>query len=190
MNSKGREEKQQFLLEKNYTSEHAAKCCHRAAVALIYIMNLALIITNATIFIMGCHRSSAVGKIKTEFMRGPGRCDTSRHNDFNETWLKWRTHKATLLCVPLSGLPFRFPCKGCTHFLLGCQNVPSSARCAGHIGNFTNQNAVQFWNTETDKGPGRERRLEHGKNKATDENAITARQPFNILPPLHFRTFL
>ena len=26
--------------------------------------------------------------VKTEFMRGPGRCDTSHHTDFNETWPK------------------------------------------------------------------------------------------------------
>ena len=26
--------------------------------------------------------------IKTEFMRGPGRCDTSHLSDFNETWSK------------------------------------------------------------------------------------------------------
>ena len=26
--------------------------------------------------------------IKTEFMRGPGRCDTSHDADFNETWPK------------------------------------------------------------------------------------------------------
>ena len=25
---------------------------------------------------------------KTEFMRGPGRCDTSHLSDFNETWSK------------------------------------------------------------------------------------------------------
>lgn len=26
--------------------------------------------------------------LKTEFMRGPGRCDTSHLSDFNETWSK------------------------------------------------------------------------------------------------------
>ena len=36
---------------------------------------------------------------------------------------------------------------------------------------FTNQNAMQFENTETEKGPGRERRHERGKNKVTDANA-------------------
>ena len=40
-------------------------------------------------------------------------------------------------------------------------------------GDFTNQNATQFENTETDKGPGRERRHERGKNKVTDANATT-----------------
>ena len=38
---------------------------------------------------------------------------------------------------------------------------------------FTNQNARQFENTETEKGPGRERRHERGKNKVTDANATT-----------------
>ena len=38
---------------------------------------------------------------------------------------------------------------------------------------FTNQNATQFENTETEKGPGRERRHERGKNKVTDANATT-----------------
>ena len=41
------------------------------------------------------------------------------------------------------------------------------------IGDFTNQNAMQFENTETEKGPGRERRHERGKNKVTDANATT-----------------
>ena len=40
-------------------------------------------------------------------------------------------------------------------------------------GDFTNQNATQFENTETEKGPGRERRHERGKNKVTDANATT-----------------
>ena len=38
---------------------------------------------------------------------------------------------------------------------------------------FTNQNATQFENTETEKGRGRERRHERGKNKVTDANATT-----------------
>ena len=38
-------------------------------------------------------------------------------------------------------------------------------------GDFTNQNATQFENTETEKGRGRERRHERGKNKVTDANA-------------------
>ena len=37
----------------------------------------------------------------------------------------------------------------------------------------TNQNATQFENTESEKGPGRERRHERGKNKVTDANATT-----------------
>ena len=37
----------------------------------------------------------------------------------------------------------------------------------------TNQNATQFENTETEKGPGRERRHERGKNKVTDADATT-----------------
>ena len=41
------------------------------------------------------------------------------------------------------------------------------------IGDFTNQNATQFENTETEKGRGRERRHEPGKNKVTDANATT-----------------
>ena len=41
------------------------------------------------------------------------------------------------------------------------------------IRDFTNQNATQFENTETEKGPGRERRHERGKNKVTDANATT-----------------
>ena len=36
-----------------------------------------------------------------------------------------------------------------------------------------NQNATQFENTEIEKGPGRERRHERGKNKVTDANATT-----------------
>ena len=43
----------------------------------------------------------------------------------------------------------------------------------GFIRNLTNQNATQFENTETEKGPGRERRHERGKNKVTDANATT-----------------
>ena len=35
------------------------------------------------------------------------------------------------------------------------------------------QNATQFENTETEKGPGRECRHERGKNKVTDANATT-----------------
>ena len=42
-----------------------------------------------------------------------------------------------------------------------------------HIRDVTNQNATQFENTETEKGPGRERRYERGKNKVTDANAMT-----------------
>ena len=38
---------------------------------------------------------------------------------------------------------------------------------------FTNQNVTQFENTETENGPGRERRHERGKNKVTDANATT-----------------
>ena len=34
---------------------------------------------------------------------------------------------------PLHGLPFRFPCTGCAHFLQGRRSIPSSARCAGYI---------------------------------------------------------
>ena len=41
------------------------------------------------------------------------------------------------------------------------------------IRDLTNQNATQFENTETEKGPGRERCHEHGKNKVTDANATT-----------------
>ena len=41
------------------------------------------------------------------------------------------------------------------------------------FGDFTNQNATQFENTETEKGRGRERRHERGKNKVTDANATT-----------------
>ena len=41
------------------------------------------------------------------------------------------------------------------------------------IRDFTNQSATQFENTETEKGPGRERRHERGKNKVTDTNATT-----------------
>ena len=44
---------------------------------------------------------------------------------------------------------------------------------AAYIRDFTNQNATQFENTETEKGPGRERRQERGENKATDANATT-----------------
>ena len=38
---------------------------------------------------------------------------------------------------------------------------------------FTNQNATHFENTETEEGPGQERRHERGKNKVTDANAAT-----------------
>ena len=41
------------------------------------------------------------------------------------------------------------------------------------IRDFTKQNVTQFENTETEKGPGRERRHERGKNKVTDANATT-----------------
>ena len=41
------------------------------------------------------------------------------------------------------------------------------------IRDFTNQNATQFGNTETEKGLGRERRHERGKNKVTDANATS-----------------
>ena len=33
---------------------------------------------------------------KTEFMRGPGRCDTNHLSDFNETWSKSRKHQEKL----------------------------------------------------------------------------------------------
>ena len=36
-----------------------------------------------------------------------------------------------------------------------------------------NQNATQFGNTEAEKGLGRERRHERGKNKVTDANATS-----------------
>ena len=51
-----------------------------------------------------------------------------------------------------------------------------SIRAADHkidIRDFTNQNATQFGNTETEKGLGRERRHERGKNKVTDANATS-----------------
>ena len=41
------------------------------------------------------------------------------------------------------------------------------------FGDFTNQNATQFENTETEKGRGRERRHEREKNKVTDANVTT-----------------
>ena len=43
----------------------------------------------------------------------------------------------------------------------------------GFIRNLTNQNATQFEKTETEKGPGRERRHERRKNKVTGANATT-----------------
>ena len=47
-------------------------------------------------------------------------------------------------------------------------------RSSGYdIRDFMNQNATQFENTETEKGPGRERRHECGKNKVTDAKATT-----------------
>ena len=46
---------------------------------------------------------------------------------------------------------------------------------AGHAytRDFTNQNATQFENTDTEKGQGRERRHERGKNKVTGANSTT-----------------
>ena len=94
MNSKGRQEKKKFILEKSYVSEYTTKCWHLAAVDLIDAMNLDRCNRhNNSRFIMGYHRSSAVGKIKSEFMRGLGRCDLS---DFKEFWPKWRIRKGTL----------------------------------------------------------------------------------------------
>ena len=51
--------------------------------------------------------------------------------------------------------------------------MASVASYSWKIRDFTNQNATQFENTETEKGPGRERRHERGKNKVTDANATT-----------------
>ena len=49
----------------------------------------------------------------------------------------------------------------------------SLQRLASDSRDFTNYNATQFENTKTEKGPGRERRHERGKNKVTDANATT-----------------
>ena len=56
-----------------------------------------------------------------------------------------------------------------------CQglNPDLQAEVRGVSRDVTNQNATQFENTETEKGPGRERRHERGKNKVTDANATT-----------------
>ena len=53
------------------------------------------------------------------------------------------------------------------------RNPAHHARARVDIRDSTNQNATQFVNTETEKGPGRERRHERGKNKVTDANATT-----------------
>ena len=49
----------------------------------------------------------------------------------------------------------------------------STRRTLGTNRDFTNQNATQFENTETETGSGRERRHERGKNKVMDANATT-----------------
>ena len=41
------------------------------------------------------------------------------------------------------------------------------------IRDFTKQNVTQFENTETEKGPGRERGHERRKNKVMDANTMT-----------------
>ena len=45
------------------------------------------------------------------------------------------------------------------------QTASVALRLVVYTRDFTNQNATQFENTETEKGPGRERRHERGKNK-------------------------
>ena len=47
---------------------------------------------------------------------------------------------------------------------------------------FTNQNATQFENTETEKDRRRERRHERGKNKVTDANATAEAEQCKSTP--------
>ena len=53
------------------------------------------------------------------------------------------------------------------------RNIRNLFQDISNIRDFTNQNATQFGNTETEKGLGRERRHERGKNKVTDANATS-----------------
>ena len=62
------------------------------------------------------------------------------------------------------------------HFLHGNLPMWKLSSRVFDSGDFTNQNATQFGNTETEKGPGRERRHERGKNKVTNANATTAQR--------------
>ena len=49
--------------------------------------------------------------------------------------------------------------------------LKGSSQTARVSRDLTNQNATQFENTETEKGPGRERRHERAKNKVTDADS-------------------
>ena len=64
--------------------------------------------------------------------------------------------------VVVAKITFRKDAMECTLRHRGCGNR-----------DFTNQNAMQFENTETEKGPGRERGHERRKNKVMDANAMT-----------------
>ena len=64
------------------------------------------------------------------------------------------------------------------------------------IGDFTNQNATQFENTETEKGRGRERRHERGKNKGSlrrdvfERRTSTGSEPLSLLMCLDATVFV
>ena len=59
----------------------------------IIFYNNILILQIKNAFQVGFNRHDSA---KTEFMRGPGRCDTSHLSDFNETWSKRRKHQEKL----------------------------------------------------------------------------------------------
>ena len=64
-----------------------------------YFCNLTIFLLHSRVSIMGKNHNNGIQTklaFKTEFMRGPGRCDTSHLSDFNETWSKWRKHQEKL----------------------------------------------------------------------------------------------
>ena len=69
-------------------------------------------------------------------MKHIARLDVFKAHSYEILQTRWSTATSMFDRVSLrslSGLPFRFPCIGCAHFLLGRQDVPSLAQGAGDV---------------------------------------------------------